>query len=443
MKNQFVSDGITYEVISEKEATVKIIAVDQNAHQPSEELPQSINFNDKFYQVINNDGFVIYSPKQDESKNSFGSCKSYIDYRKKQAEDTADGTITFPKDSKKVTSLYPMFRRRVKHIRFEEGFETIGHHAFSYFKTLQTVTMPKSIRRIEREAFADSSVRKVELSEGLISLEYGAFRDCNRLEAVTIPGGVESIGVSAFMGCHNLKTVEILPGVTAIEDKAFLDCYELETVIIPDSVKKIGADAFSNCQNLKAVILPKDIEVIKEGTFNQCFELKSINIPENVKAIGAKAFRECKSLESIKIPESVTEIGDGAFCFCEQLTSIKLPDNLKSVNYALFSSCTRLAKIEFPQNMEMLYSVSLYDTEFLKSQPDGIVYINNWAYGYKGTMQPDTELEIKEGTIGISAYAFQDRKNLKSVKIPKSVKFIGEKAFDRIIPLEPVEIQNI
>ena len=66
-----------------------------------------------------------------------------------------------------------------------------------------------------------------------------AFRGCESLQQVTIPGSVTSIGDSAFLGCKSLQQVTIPDSVTSIGDSAFVGCKSLQQIIIPEnSVEK-------------------------------------------------------------------------------------------------------------------------------------------------------------------------------------------------------------
>jgi hypothetical protein len=67
---------------------------------------------------------------------------------------------------------------------------------------------------IGNNAFAYSSITKVELPSSLISIGEMAFYECSGLNSITIPSSVSSIGINAFWGCWNLEKV-ISPDLSA------------------------------------------------------------------------------------------------------------------------------------------------------------------------------------------------------------------------------------
>ena len=119
-------------------------------------------------------------------------------------------------------------------------------------------------------------------------------------------------------------------------------------------------------------------------------------ISYNVTSIGEYAFDGCTGLTSITIPDSVTSIGDGAF----------------------------------------------QDTSWYDNQPDGVVYINNVLYKYKGTMPSNTSITIPEGVTSIGESAFSGCTGLTSITIPDSVTSIGEYVFSGCKGLTSITIPN-
>ena len=56
-----------------------------------------------------------------------------------------------------------------------------------------------------------------------------------------------------FYDCTSLKIVEIAEGITRLKDRMFGNCVSLETITLPATIEQIEAQIFEGCTNLKTV----------------------------------------------------------------------------------------------------------------------------------------------------------------------------------------------
>ena len=82
-----------------------------------------------------------------------------------------------------------------------------------------------------------------------------AFKDCTKLQEVTLPDDVQVIGEYAFVRCAALTTVR-LPQVTRIDEYAFWECTSWKTLTL-DNVTAIDLAAFYGCTGLETLKMPK------------------------------------------------------------------------------------------------------------------------------------------------------------------------------------------
>lgn len=68
---------------------------------------------------------------------------------------------------------------------------------------------------------------KSPLTNTLLEIGDGAFRNCTGLTSMTIPDSVTKIGNGAFQNCTGLTSVTIPGDVTEIGNEAFQDCENL------------------------------------------------------------------------------------------------------------------------------------------------------------------------------------------------------------------------
>ena len=235
------------------------------------------------------------------------------------------------------------------------------------------------------------------------------------IEIVTIKKGVTSIGNWAFLYCGSLTSITIPESVTSIGISAFYECSSLTSITIPESVTSIGSSAFYGCNSLTSISIPKSVISIGNAAFCHCISLTSINIPASVTSIGNYAFDGCYSLTFITIPEGMTSIGEYVFRSCRSLTSITIPESVTEIGASAFNGCSSLTSITIPESVTSIGDYAFDGTPWYKSLPDGVVYVNNVLYKYKGTMPENTSIEVREGTVSISPYAFRNYSNLSSI----------------------------
>lgn len=129
----------------------------------------------------------------------------------------------------------------------------------------------------------------------------GAFSN-RRLENVTIPSNIFSIGNFSFINCDMMK-LTIEDGVNSIGKNAF-SYNNLNNITIPGSVDIIGESAFSN--NLICnLCLEGGIKKIEKGAFSNN-KLTLVTIPISVKYIGDNAFNNIDVIyDGIKIDKEL------------------------------------------------------------------------------------------------------------------------------------------
>lgn len=251
-----------------------------------------------------------------------------------------------------------------RHVVIPNSVIIIGHEAFNYCQTMETIEIPDTVTSIHNGAFFGcSNLKEIYIPDSVTKLSVDTFRHCTGLEKVrlsnniteipmlifdggsslkeiNLPNSIEKIGKHAFAECSSLKNITLPEKLKEIEYSAFRECTSLEKIHIPNSVKSISSQVFSDCINLTDVILPKDLKKIEASTFWNCTSLKSIKIPEEVTEIGENAFN-FTNLQKVKIPEKVTKIGDFAFGHCKDL-KIEIPASVKSIGKETFYACDNL-----------------------------------------------------------------------------------------------------
>ena len=197
--------------------------------------------------------------------------------------------------------------------------------------------------------------------------------------------------------------------------------------------------------------------VIAHGAFS-CTDIESVHIPSSIKIIGTGAFYRCVNLKKVTLEEGLERIEAGAFGACEQLEEIELPASIKHVSRSAFIGCTNLKSIRLlgNQSLEELYDKDITGRENAKYdfEKDGCKYRIS-SYSDKTVEMADAPRDISELDIpatinwsendwtvsGIGRGCFSESK-LTSVKLPATIKTIGDYAFYGCTALEKIELPD-
>ena len=139
-----------------------------------------------------------------------------------------------------------------------------------------------------------SSFDELQYFTGLTTLDDGAFHSQLSLQSVTLPESLKTIGKGAFYGCNVLKSIVVPDAVETISDEAFWHCTNLATITLGSSVKTIGNYAFCKAA-VREMTIPEGCVSIGSLAFFECGSLSKVSIPATVTSIGSWAFGYVKS----------------------------------------------------------------------------------------------------------------------------------------------------
>lgn len=185
-----------------------------------------------------------------------------------------------------------------------------------------------------------------------------AFKDNKTIESVVIPDTVRKINASCFSNCENLKNVTISKNIKEIPAYCFSKCINLQNIDLPEGLEKIGKAAFSWCSSLNNITIPSTVTVLEGnddavGIFSHS-GITSIELPDSIKEVPANICHTCKSLSSVKIGKNVNKIRAKAFYGCSSLEQIELPETVQSIYTGAFDNCTSLTEIVIPESIKKI-----------------------------------------------------------------------------------------
>ncbi len=216
-----------------------------------------------------------------------------------------------------------------------------------------------------------SVLTEVHVTDG--ELNTSLFNNINRskksLHTIDLAGATNTtLNDLAFYDCYKLENLTLPKNVETIGYKAFADCKHLTELTIPASVTEIGESAFENCRSISELTFEEgsNLETIDSWAFYNNHNLLSVEIPEGVKEIGDAAFYGCTYLENITLPSSVERIGDNGFALCNQVKRMEVrattPPTIKAKT---FHQVSRDIDFVVPAEAREAYAADEYWKEFI------------------------------------------------------------------------------
>ena len=293
--------------------------------------------------------------------------------------------------------------------------------------------------------------------------------------------GVGKIGYRAFYGCKCLSAFDFT-GLTELtpdpygynRSEAFAES-GLTEVTIPSSIKTVPNNAFVSCR-LEKVVLEEGVEEIGYGAFSKNCCLRSITLPDSLYKVGDVAFAFCPCGD-VYLSDNLDEIGKGAFAtsyhlgkaggvivdgyyddchiFCnsntfasdylEDLAETLEIDMQNSMRYTFLDTGETNDRQLLTYNeladgtieitgvtADKIYGVTIPE----KIDGKTVTRIGEGAFagapgGPWSGIQSDTYyIEMPDTVTSIADFAFQYCINLRSLKLSKNLKTIGNYSFD-------------
>lgn len=157
----------------------------------------------------------------------------------------------------------------------------------------------------------------------IIEIADSAFDSNKSISSLVLPNSIRRIGDRAFYNCSNIKGELMLPSsLEEIGDEAFANCTSLYgELVLPSKLKRIGKYGLANTNFSGRISIPHLITTIEEGTFYNCSSFcGELVLPECVVSIDQYSFAYCSNLSGdLFIPKSIEFISENAFIGCSGL----------------------------------------------------------------------------------------------------------------------------
>lgn len=357
------------------------------------------------------------------------------------------------------------YAENVTEVIIEEGVTSVGKHAFKEYIQISKVTLPTTLKVIERSAFEGctsltdidlsktsltsignrafygcTSLTDLDLSETSVNLiDQEAFAECKALKSVAVPASLKTIGTKAFYNCQSLATLDLSQAhLSTLGERAFYQCKALQKIdFSAASLTAIPLQAFCDCAALTEVVLPTRLQSIGIEGFARCKALAKLYVTgskqdvampsTNFTTIDNNAFIECESLPYFSISSTVKKIGDKAFYKCKGLKNANLSlSNLTQLGKQAFEECAALETVSWNSKLTTAPEHAFYNCQALKTINSFSVVKTIGTGAFAKCEALDVAVPSSVVTIGDSAFFNCD---LTSINLPSSITTIGECAF--------------
>lgn len=201
-------------------------------------------------------------------------------------------------DGIEVIGDFAFYKSAIEEINFPSTLKIIGKHAFEDCTSLAKVDLSKTaLRTIEEATFWGCGMIELKLPQHLEQIGAQAFLETVHLSRLELPYNTTIIGNEAFRN-SGMESVQLSNNITLLGDRAFYACERLTRVTSNGDVEDtnrgiIGVGCFENCLRLEQVDLPLGVVELKGWTFIGCDKLNSLIIPQRISKIGYSGLRGC------------------------------------------------------------------------------------------------------------------------------------------------------
>ncbi|MBM6866497.1 leucine-rich repeat protein [Bacteroides caecigallinarum] len=145
----------------------------------------------------------------------------------------------------------------LKEIILPSNLKEISSEAFCGTNNLKNITINESVTEIGIMAFYKSGLTSLTLHNNLKQIGYMAFADCinmSKIEKASKSGNNEGfIDIGAFHNCISLTEATLPDNIIRLEGYTFIECKKLNKLSLPKNLKSIGDQGLTTNYNINSI----------------------------------------------------------------------------------------------------------------------------------------------------------------------------------------------
>ena len=358
-------------------------------------------------------------------------------------------------------------------LQFPASFQNIDSYSFYYCIKVNSVDFSlTSISQFSNYIFTGcTELTEVEFPLVLLKIGSYLFSNCPSLVELNLPASLENFSIPLYYRMHNLETLRIAEDNSRFKtiDNALysIDGNTLylvapqsakDTYIIKDDVKSVYTYTFTSCNELTNIILPENLLFIRYGFILDCQNIHTLDIHKNVSSIGQYLSVSCPNFKAINVhADNPYYYSDDGVVYkkdypslitCPQGyegTEFIVPEGIDSIMHYAFRYNIHIENFVLPSTLKYLGFCAIAGSNYLYKHQNEAVYVGDWFYGFFGAFEPDYELVIKEGVVGMNQQPFTNGTcgylaHLKYIRLPSTLKYMNMGAFYQCTWLQEIHI---
>lgn len=334
----------------------------------------------------------IYTYLRNKFENFFIDYDNFVIYFKDRILDAllcnkygTNNTLTI-QQAESVTSLMS-FQNNTNITSFDElpyfkNVHTITDHQFGGCTNLESIDLTY-INTINPYAFQNCAKCHFKNINNILTLRECAFDGCKELTSIdlsNLSSSQSSIGNYTFRNCRKLESVTLSPYINTINISTFQNC-DLKNIDL-SNITMLNQQSLRGNNNL-----PDDLDLSNIEQCNTVINIKNIYMP-NLKSCSQSSWscaadaekQNGNRIETINIPNAENLSNNWMFCglinLKEVYLNVKQGYNGKLGNY-MFSGCSSLTTLNIGDNITEIGDYALQNTSIINLNLNNVTILGN------------------------------------------------------------------